>query len=57
VTRPKFLLPCVAIGGIDAEHVVELRTAGAAGVAVVAAICSARNPRAAAAELRRRAER
>ncbi|MGD0343887.1 MAG: thiamine phosphate synthase [Acidimicrobiales bacterium] len=51
------MLPYVAIGGIDAEHVVELRTAGAARVAVVAAICSARDPRAAAAELRRRAGR
>lgn len=47
-------LPCVAIGGIDAEHVAELRAAGVAGVAVVAAICGAREPRAAAAELRGR---
>jgi thiamine-phosphate pyrophosphorylase len=47
-------LPCVAIGGIDAEHVAELAAVGAAGVAVVAAICGARDPRAAAGELRRR---
>jgi thiamine-phosphate pyrophosphorylase len=47
-------LPCVAIGGIDAEHVAELGTAGVAGIAVVAAICGARDPRAAAAELRGR---
>lgn len=32
-------LPCVAIGGIDASRVAPLRQAGAAGVAVVSAIC------------------
>jgi thiamine-phosphate pyrophosphorylase len=47
-------LPCVAIGGIDAGCVEDLVTAGAAGVAVVAAICGVRDPRTAAAELRGR---
>jgi thiamine-phosphate pyrophosphorylase len=46
-------LPCVAIGGITADRVSELADTGAAGIAVVAAICSAEDPRAAAAELRR----
>ncbi|GAA0996738.1 thiamine phosphate synthase [Subtercola frigoramans] len=31
--------PCVAIGGIDTERIPSLRSAGAAGVAVVSAIC------------------
>jgi len=31
--------PCVAIGGIDASRVGEVRRRGAAGVAVVSAIC------------------
>ena len=42
-------LPCIAIGGIVADDVVALRAAGAAGVAVVSAICAAADPRAAAA--------
>jgi thiamine-phosphate pyrophosphorylase len=46
--------PCVAIGGITAETVPSVMAAGACGIAVVAAICAARDPRAAAAELRRR---
>ena len=31
--------PCVAIGGIDTDRIPSLRAAGAAGVAVVSAIC------------------
>lgn len=34
-------LPCVAIGGVGAADVAALRRAGAAGVAVVSAICAA----------------
>ena len=45
-------VPCVAIGGITADRVAELVGVGAVGIAVVAAICSAADPRAAAAELR-----
>jgi len=41
-------LPCVAIGGIVASDAGPLRAAGAAGVAVVSAICAAPDPRAAA---------
>ncbi|MGX1934976.1 bifunctional hydroxymethylpyrimidine kinase/phosphomethylpyrimidine kinase [Microbacterium resistens] len=47
-------VPCVAIGGITAEDVPALRAAGAAGVAVVSALCAAPDPREAARELRRR---
>ena len=39
------VLPCVAIGGIDPGDVTALRQAGAAGVAVVSAICAADDPR------------
>jgi thiamine-phosphate diphosphorylase len=39
-------LPCVAIGGISAADMPMLRNAGAAGAAVVSAICSAPDPRA-----------
>ncbi|MFB2599570.1 thiamine phosphate synthase [Herbiconiux sp. P17] len=42
-------LPCVAIGGIVESDVPELLAAGAAGVAVVSAICASPDPRAAAA--------
>ncbi len=42
-------LPCVAIGGVVADDVAPLRAVGAAGVAVVSAICAADDPRAAAA--------
>lgn len=45
-------LPCVAIGGVTAAHVREIAAAGAAGIAVVAAICSADEPGEAASELR-----
>jgi thiamine-phosphate diphosphorylase len=41
-------LPCVAIGGIVEADVPALRGVGAAGVAVVSAICGAPDPRAAA---------
>lgn len=44
-------LPCVAIGGVRVADVVALRQAGAAGVAVVSAICAAENPEAAARDL------
>jgi thiamine-phosphate pyrophosphorylase len=50
-------LPCVAIGGITADRTGSLFAAGAAGVAVVAAICGATDPRGAAAELRQRCGR
>lgn len=36
--------PCVAIGGIDVDDVAALRAAGAAGVAVVSAVCAADDP-------------
>jgi thiamine-phosphate pyrophosphorylase len=42
-------LPCVAIGGITLADVAALRHVGAAGVAVVSAICAAESPRDAAA--------
>lgn len=41
-------LPCVAIGGVRPQDVGPLRRAGAAGVAVVSAICAAADPAAAA---------
>jgi len=41
-------LPVVAIGGIDANDLPELRASGAHGAAVVSAICGATDPRAAA---------
>ncbi|MGB3732635.1 bifunctional hydroxymethylpyrimidine kinase/phosphomethylpyrimidine kinase [Microbacterium sp.] len=47
-------VPAVAIGGIGLADVEALRDAGAAGVAVVSAICAADDARAAAAEFRRR---
>ncbi|WP_029149235.1 thiamine phosphate synthase [Microbacterium indicum] len=45
-------LPAVAIGGIGEADARPLREAGAAGIAVVSAICAAPDPRAAAAALR-----
>lgn len=42
-------LPCVAIGGITLDDVGPLRAAGAAGLAVVSALCAAPDPRDAAA--------
>lgn len=47
-------VPCVAIGGLGPDDVAPLRSAGAAGVAVVSAICGADDPQAAAASLRSR---
>lgn len=47
-------VPCVAIGGIGPQDIAPLRAAGAAGVAVVSAICAADDPHAAAALLRSR---
>ena len=41
-------VPCVAIGGIDATRAASVRSAGAAGVAVVSAICGQPDPGAAA---------
>jgi thiamine-phosphate pyrophosphorylase len=43
----------VAIGGITLENAAEVIKAGAGGVAVVSAICGARDPESAARELRR----
>ena len=47
-------LPCVAIGGVGLDDTIALRDAGAAGVAVVSALCAADDPRTAAAEFVRR---
>lgn len=47
-------LPCVAIGGVGLDDVVALRDAGAAGVALVSALCAADDPRAAARTFRQR---
>ncbi len=44
--------PCVAIGGIDAARAGTVRHAGAAGVAVVSAICGQPDPAAAARGIR-----
>ncbi|MBK0419774.1 thiamine phosphate synthase [Leucobacter sp. CSA1] len=41
-------LPCVAIGGVRIEDLPELRQGGAAGVALVSALCAAPDPAAAA---------
>jgi len=41
-------VPCVAIGGITPGDAAPLRRAGAAGIAVVSAICAAEDPEAAA---------
>lgn len=45
-------LPLVAIGGIHAGNALEVLSAGADGLAVVSALCSALDPRAAALALR-----
>ena len=47
-------LPCVAIGGVELDDTAALRAAGAAGIAVVSALCAAGDPRTAAAAFRRR---
>lgn len=45
-------VPCVAIGGIDAARAPAVRATGAAGVAVVSAICGQPDPAAAARRVR-----
>ncbi|MDQ1124272.1 thiamine phosphate synthase [Microbacterium trichothecenolyticum] len=45
-------LPCVAIGGIDVGDVAALHAVGAAGVAVVSAVCAADDPGAVVRDLR-----
>jgi len=45
-------LPCVAIGGVGVDDVAPLRAAGAAGIAVVSAICGADDPAATTRALR-----
>jgi thiamine-phosphate pyrophosphorylase len=44
-------VPVLAIGGITVDRVAEIRRAGAAGVAVISAICAADDPARAAREL------
>lgn len=44
-------LPCVAIGGIGVQNAAAVRATGAAGLAVVSAVCAAADPAAAAAAL------
>lgn len=50
-------IPCVAIGGIALADVAPLKRAGAAGVAVISAICAAADPEAAARAFARAWER
>ncbi len=50
--RPMTSLPLVAIGGIHAGNALPVLQAGAQGLAVVSAICSADDPRQAAAQLK-----
>lgn len=45
-------LPCVAIGGINAENAAKVAATGVSGLAVVSAICGAPDPAAAAGALR-----
>jgi thiamine-phosphate pyrophosphorylase len=45
-------VPVLAIGGVTAERVAELRAAGADGVAVISAVLGSESPRAAASRLR-----
>lgn len=47
-------LPCVAIGGVAIDDTERLRTAGAAGLAVVSALCAAADPAGTAATFVRR---
>lgn len=47
-------LPCVAIGGVGIDDTESLRDAGAAGLAVVSALCAAEDPARAAADFVRR---
>jgi thiamine-phosphate pyrophosphorylase len=46
-------LPVVAIGGIGADNIAEVRAAGCKLAAVISAVCAAPDPRAAAARLHR----
>lgn len=48
----KLKTPVIAVGGITAENVRDVMGAGAWGVAVIAAVCAADDPRAATARLR-----
>jgi thiamine-phosphate pyrophosphorylase len=50
--RAATALPLVAIGGVHAGNAVEVLRAGADGLAMVSALCSAEDPQAAAATLR-----
>lgn len=50
-------VPSVAIGGIKAEHAAPALAAGAAGIAVVSAICGQADPKAAAEHLMREIRR
>jgi len=47
----KIAIPLYAIGGINCDNIAAVRSAGARGVAMISAIVSARNPRAAAASM------
>lgn len=47
-------LPSVAIGGLKAAHIEHVKHSGAAGVAVISAICGQPSPRESAIELARR---
>jgi hydroxymethylpyrimidine kinase/phosphomethylpyrimidine kinase/thiamine-phosphate diphosphorylase len=47
-------LPCVAIGGVGIDDTEALRDAGAAGLAVVSALCAADDPAKTASQFRRR---
>lgn len=51
--RARTRLPLVAIGGLDSSNAESVLAAGADGLAVVSAICSASDPEAASRELRR----
>ncbi|MGE0686669.1 MAG: thiamine phosphate synthase, partial [Dehalococcoidia bacterium] len=44
-------LPVIGIGGINASNAAQVMQAGASGVAVISAVCSADDPKAAAEEL------
>lgn len=53
----RLTIPFIAIGGITADNAAQAIRAGAAGVAVVSAICAAENPRAAARAIRNAVEK
>jgi thiamine-phosphate pyrophosphorylase len=44
--------PVIAIGGINAENAADVMRAGAHGIAVISAVCAAKDPKAATARLR-----